>query len=126
MPSLSQKTWNSSDAKLLPLSVRMLCGTPKRQVTPLKNLTAVVVVWLVTGTASIHLVNLSTATSRCVCPSGEYFRKGPTWSSTHWANGQASGIVIRSVAGACGLGANRWHGSHLRTKFLASSAAVGQ
>src|SRR3954452_1049447 len=125
MPSFSQKTWNSSEAKLLPLSVRMLCETPKRQVMPLKNFTAVVAVWLVNGIASIHLVNLSTATSKCVCPPGEDFRKGPTWSSPHWENGHASGIVIRSIAGACGFGANRWHGSHFMTKFLASSAAVG-
>src|SRR3954467_5774046 len=99
MPSLLQKAWNSSEAKLLPLSVRMLCGTPKRQVMPLKNLTAVVAVWLVTGIASIHLVNLSTATSKCVCPPGEDFRKGPTWSSPHLENGQSSGIVIKFVAG---------------------------
>src|SRR4051812_26539795 len=126
MPSFSHKAWNSSEAKLLPLSVRMLCGTPKRQEMPLKNLTAVIAVWLVTGMASIHLVNLSTITSKCVCPPGEDFRRGPTWSSPRWENGQASGIVIKSVAGAYGLGANRWHGSHFRTRFLASSAAVGQ
>src|SRR3954463_5837408 len=64
MPSLSQKSWNTLEAKFLPLSVRMLWGTPKRQVMPLKKLTVVVAVWLVTGMASIHLVNFSTATNR--------------------------------------------------------------
>jgi hypothetical protein len=39
-------------------------GYPVRQVMESKNLTTVVASWLVTGTASIHLENLSTATKR--------------------------------------------------------------
>jgi hypothetical protein len=46
------------------LSVMMLLGTPYRQVMDSKNLTTVVASWLVTGTALIHLENLSTATKR--------------------------------------------------------------
>ena len=45
------------------------------------KLTAEVAPQLVIGTASIHLVNLSTATSRCVCPPREDLRSGPTMSS---------------------------------------------
>ena len=50
----------------VPLYVIMLCGTPNLKMMDLMKLTAVRAVELVIGTASIHLVNLSTATSRCV------------------------------------------------------------
>ena len=101
-----QKDQNSSAVKLVPLSVMMLLGTPNRYMMDLMNWTVVVAVELVMGTASIHLVNLSTATSRCVCPPLEDFLSGPTISSPHWANGQASGIVFNADAGACGFVAN--------------------
>src|SRR5215216_1622600 len=45
-----------------------------------KNLTAVVPFWLVTGMASIHLVNLSTATRRKTCPPFEDFGSLPIMS----------------------------------------------
>ena len=51
-----QKDRNSSAVKLVPLSVMMLLGTPKRYMIDLMKLTAVVAVELVMGTASIHLV----------------------------------------------------------------------
>ena len=73
----------------------------------LMNWTAVVAVELVMGTASIHLVNLSTAANKCVCPPLEDFLSGPTISSPHWANGQANGIVFNADAGACGFVADR-------------------
>ena len=61
-----QKDWNSSAVKLVPLSVIMLLDTPKRYMIDLMKLTVVVAVELVIGTVSIYLVNLSTATKRCV------------------------------------------------------------
>jgi hypothetical protein len=48
--------------------------------------------------ASIHLVNLSTATSRCVKPPGAVLN-GPTMSKPQTANGQVSGMVLRAAAG---------------------------
>ena len=50
------------------------------------------------GLASIHLVNLSTATSRWVKPLLPVLR-GPTMSSPQTANGQTSGIVFKADAG---------------------------
>jgi hypothetical protein len=59
-----------------------------------KNATACLDPMLVKGRTSIHLENLSMATSRCVKPSGA-FCKGPTRSRPHTANGQVIGIVCR-------------------------------
>ena len=67
-----QKDRNSSDVKLVPLSVMMLLGNPKRYMMDLMKLTAIVAVELVMGTASTHLVNLSTATRRCVSSLGGF------------------------------------------------------
>jgi hypothetical protein len=50
---------------------------------------------LVRDFASIHLVNLSTVTSRRVKPSGA-FLKGPRRSRLHMANDQVMGIVWSS------------------------------
>jgi hypothetical protein len=50
---------------------------------------------LVRGQTSIHLENLSMATSRCEKPSGA-FCKGPMRSRPHTANGQVMGIVYRA------------------------------
>jgi hypothetical protein len=47
------------------------------------------------GQTSIHLENLSMATSRCEKPPGA-FCKGPTRSRPHTANGQVMGIVCRA------------------------------
>src|SRR3954463_4610450 len=115
MPSSSQKFWNSAAVKFVPLSVMMLCGTPNLKIIDLMKLTAMSAVELVMGTASIHLVNLSTATSRCVLPPFDDFLSGPTMSSPHVANGQDSGIVLSSEAGACGLLANFWQATQCRT-----------
>src|SRR3954466_960405 len=100
MPSSSQKFWNSAAVKFVPLSVIMLCGTPNLKMIDLMKLTVVRAVELVMGTASIHLVNLSTATSRCVLPPFEDFLSGPTMSSPQVANGHDSGIVLSFEAGA--------------------------
>src|SRR3954452_7666475 len=99
MPSFSQKFWNPAAVKFVPLSVMMLCGTPNLKMIDLMKLTAVRVVELVISTASIHLVNLSTATSRCVLPPFDDFLSGPTMSSPQVAKGQDSSMVLSSDAG---------------------------
>src|ERR1041385_6754832 len=86
----------------------MLCGTPNLKMIDLMKLTAVRAVELVIGTASIHLVNLSTTTNRCVLPHFDDFLSVPTMSSPHVANGHDSGMVLSSDAGVCGLLANFW------------------
>src|SRR3954466_4606490 len=93
----------------------MLCGTPNLKMIDLMKLTVVRAVELVIGTASIHLVNLSTATNRCVRLPFEDFLSGPIISSPQVANGQDNGIVLSSDAGACGLLANFWQAMQHRT-----------
>src|SRR3954453_14390010 len=104
----------------------MLCGTPNLKMIDLMNLTAVRAVELVMGTASIHLVNLSFANSRCVLPPFDDFLSGPTMSSPQVANDQDSGMVLSSKAGACGLLANFWQAMQRRTMFFAFFIATGQ
>jgi hypothetical protein len=60
-----------------------------------KNATACLDLMLVRGRTSIHLENLSMATSRCEKPPGAFY-KGPTRSRPHTANGQVMGIVCRA------------------------------
>src|SRR3954462_6235883 len=126
MPSSSQKFWNSAAVKFVPLSVMVLCGTPNLKMIDLIKLTVVRVVELVMGTASIHLVNLSTATRRCVLPPFDDFLSGPTMLSPHVANGQDNGMVLSSEAGMCGLLANFWQATQRRTISSAFFMAVGQ
>src|ERR1043165_1576916 len=126
MPSPSQKLWNSVAVKFVPLFVMMLCGTPNLKMMDLIKLTAVRAVELVIGTASIHLVNLSIATSRCVRPPFEDFLSGPTMSSPQVANGQDNGMVFSSDAGACCLLANFWQAMQHHTMYSVFLIAVGQ
>src|SRR3954471_6052615 len=126
MPISSQKFWNSAAVKFVSLSVIMLCGTPNLKMINLMKLTVVSAVELVMGTASIHLVNLSTATSRCVLPPLDDFLSGPIMSIPQVANGQDSGMVLSSDAGACGLLANFWQATKRRTISSAFFIAVGQ
>src|SRR3954463_12360314 len=104
----------------------MLCGTPNLKMMDLIKLTVVRDVELVIGTASIHLVNLSTATSRYVRPPFEDFLSGPTMSSPQVANGQDNGIVLSSDAEACGLLANFWQAMERRRISSAFLMAVDQ
>jgi hypothetical protein len=53
----------------------------------------------VTGIDSIHLVNLSTATSKYTCPPGQDLCNFPTMYSPHCAKGHAKVIDINSVVG---------------------------
>src|ERR1041385_9172332 len=126
MPNSWQKFWNSAAVKFVPLSVMMLCGTPNLKMIDLMNLTAVRDVELVIGTASIHLVNLSTATNRCVLPPFEDFLSGPTMSSPHVVNDHDNGMVLSFDAGACGLLVNFWQAMQRPTMSSAFLMAVGQ
>src|SRR4051812_13048699 len=108
MPSSWQKLRNSFVVKFVPSSVMMLWGAPNQKMINLMKLTAVRVVELVIVTASIHLLNLSTANRRCVLPPFDYFLRGPTMSSPLVAKVQDNGMVLSSDAGACGLLANFW------------------
>jgi hypothetical protein len=60
-----------------------------------KNTTACSDLMLFRGRTSIHLENLSIATSRCAKPPGAFY-KGPTRSRPHTANGQVMGIVCKA------------------------------
>src|SRR4051812_39045165 len=102
----------------------MLWGTPNRKIIDLMKLTDVRAVELVIGIASIHLVNLSTATSRCVLPPFDDFLRGPTMSSPQVAKGQDNGMVLSSEAGACGLLVNFWQAMQRRTMYSAFFMAV--
>src|SRR3954471_23933014 len=125
MPSSSQKFWNSAAVKFVPLSVMILCGTPNLKMMDLMKLTTMRAFELVIGTASIHLVNLSTATRRCVRPPFEDLLSGPTMSTPQVANGHDNGIVLRSDAGACGLLANFWQAMQHCTMYSVFLMAVG-
>src|ERR1043165_7641546 len=104
----------------------MLCGTPNLKIIDMMKLTAVRAVELVMGTSSIHLVNLSTATSRCVLRPFDDFLSGPTMSSPQEANGQDSGMVLSSEAWASGLLANFWQATQRRTISSVFFMVVGQ
>ena len=74
------------------LSVMTLFGTPKRQISPLKNSMADCVVTFLTGSTSGHFVNLSIATYKYSKPPIAR-GKGPSMSSPQTKNGQERGIV---------------------------------
>ena len=65
----------------VPLSVMTLFGTPKRQTSPLKNLTADCAITFLTYSTSGHFVNLSIATYKYSKPPTAW-GKGPSMSST--------------------------------------------
>src|SRR4051812_16667194 len=114
MPMSFQKVWNSCAVKFVPLSVIILCATPKRNMIDLMKFTVVDAVELVVGIASIHFVNLSIARRRWVRPPLEHFFRGPTMLSPQVAKGHASGIVLSSDVGACGLLVNFWQATQRR------------
>ena len=82
----------------VPLSVIMEFGTPNRWMISVKNSTACSALILVMGRTSIHLENLSIATSTWVKPPGAFCR-GPTRSRPQTAKGQVMGIVCKAWAG---------------------------
>jgi hypothetical protein len=50
--------------------------------------------------SSIHFMNLSTTTRRCVKPSGAVLNS-PAMSRPQRVNGQVRGMVLRDAAGVC-------------------------
>src|SRR3954469_17324702 len=107
MPDWDAYRANAPFAKFVPLSVMILFGTPYLAAISTMNLTAVGPSSLLIGLASIHLVNLSTATSRCVMPPLAVLN-GPTISSPHTVNGHVIGMVLSSEAGKWILALNLW------------------
>jgi hypothetical protein len=91
----SQNSRNFFLVNYVPLSVMMEFGTPKRWMMFVKNATTCSDLMLVRGQTSIHLENLSMATSRCEKPPGA-FCKGPMRSRPHTANDQVMGIICRA------------------------------
>src|SRR3954467_9591615 len=85
-------------AKFVPLSVMMLFGTPYLLMMSAINRTAVGPSSFFIGRASIHLVNLSMATRRCVIPPRAVLN-GPTISRPQTANDHAIGIIFNADAG---------------------------
>src|SRR3954467_9321878 len=115
MPECDAYRASAPFAKFVPLSVMILFGTPYLIVISTMNLTAVSPSSFLIGLASIHLVNLSTATNRCVMPPLVDLN-GPTMSSPHTANGHVIGIVLSAEAGMWLLALNLWHSSQCFTK----------
>ena len=76
----------------VPLSVMTLFSTPKRQTSPLKNLTADCAVTFLTGSTSGHFVNLSIATYKYSKPPMAR-GKGPSMLSPQTEKVQERGIV---------------------------------
>jgi hypothetical protein len=64
----TQKLRNFFPVNCVSLSVMMELGTPKQWMMSVKNATACSDLMLAWGLTSIHLENLSMATSRCVKP----------------------------------------------------------
>src|SRR3954464_15739569 len=98
MPCCDAYRASTPFVKFVPLSVMMLLGTPYLTVISTMNLTAVGPSSFLIGLASIHLVNLSTATSKCVM-SPLAVLNGPTMSSPHTANSHVIGMVLSADAG---------------------------
>src|SRR4051812_13244443 len=98
MPYSDAYQANAPFANFVPLSVMMLLGTPYLHTMSAMNRTAVGPSSFLIGRASIHLVNLSMVTRRCVMPP-RAFLNGPTMSRPHTANNHAIGIVFNADAG---------------------------
>src|SRR3954465_9992681 len=98
MPYSDAYRVNAPFAKFMPLSVMMLFGTPYLLMMSATNRTAVGPSNFLIGRDSIHLVNLSMATRRCVMPPRAVLN-GPTISRPLTANSHAIGIVFNADAG---------------------------
>src|SRR3954470_10774776 len=125
MPDWDAYRANAPFAKFVPPSVMILFGTPYLTVISTMNLTVVGPSNFLIGLASIHLVNLSIATSRCVMPPRAVLN-GPTMSIPQTAKGQVRGMVLSVEASRCCLELKTWHPLQCLTNSLASSKAVGQ
>src|SRR4051812_22222354 len=98
MPFSDAYRANAPFAKFVSLSVMMLLGTPYLHTMSATKRTAVGPSIFLIGRASIHLMNLSTATKICVMPLCALLN-GPTISKPHTAKGHAIGIVFNVDAG---------------------------
>jgi hypothetical protein len=91
----SQKSRNFFLVNYVPLLVMIEFGTPNRWMMLVNNATACSDLMLFRGQTSVHLENLSIATSRCVKSPGAIC-KGPTRSRPHTTNGQVMGIDCKA------------------------------
>src|SRR3954467_5024862 len=112
-------------AKFVPLSVMILFDTPYLTVMSTMNLTVVGPSSFLIGLASIHLVNLSTTTNRCVMPPLAVLN-GLTISSPHTTNGHVIRMVLSAEAGRWLLALNLWQPLQCFTSSSAAAFAVGQ
>jgi len=80
----------------VPISVIMEFETPKQYTMSRKKATFCLDVIVFRGLVSIHLVNLSTATSKCVYPPGSLW-SGPTRSSTQIMNDHMMGYCLQRL-----------------------------
>jgi hypothetical protein len=83
-------------------------GSSKQKIMYGAKLTAYLKLIVAKSLASIHLVNLSTATNRWVKPSSN-FLKGPKRSSPHIGKGHVMGMVWSSWAGVWTYITKYWH-----------------
>jgi hypothetical protein len=83
----------------VPLLVMIELGTPKQYTMSWTKVTDYLEPILDKGLALIHLVNLSTVSSRWVKPL-DTFLKGPKWSRPYTTKGHVMGVVWISWAGA--------------------------
>src|SRR3954470_9448490 len=98
MPDWDAYRANAPFAKFVQLSTKILFGTPYLTIISIMNLTVVGPSSFLIGLASIHLVNLSTATNKSVMPPLAVFN-GPTMSNPHTANGHVIGMVLSADVG---------------------------
>src|SRR3954462_11457339 len=125
MPDCDAYRASAPFAKFVPLSVMILFGTPYLTVISTTNLTAVGPSSFLIGLASMHLVNLSTATNKCVMPPLDVLN-GPTMSNPQTAKGQVIRIVLTAEAGRWLLALNLWQPLQCFTSSSAAAFAVGQ
>src|SRR3954462_9812323 len=125
MPCWEANRASAPFAKFVPLSVMMLCGTPYLTMMSAMNLAAVGPSSFLIGLASIHLVNLSTATSKCVMPPLAVLND-PTMSRPQTANGHVIGMVLSAEAGKWLFALNLGHPLQCLTRSSAAAFAVGQ
>ena len=125
MQELSQKSQKDCDVKLEPRSVIMVWGNPNWWIMLEMKSTALSNEILTMGLYLIHLVNLSTATSKWLNPPGATVN-GPIMSKLQQANGHDGGIVIKLCAGTWVFLLKNWHPGHRLTRSSAIDTAVGQ
>jgi hypothetical protein len=125
IPKSAQHLKNLTHLHWVPLSVRILFGTPNLYTMLLRNLTAASCVIFTTGVASIHLVNVSMPMNKNLKPPGALGRMLMI-STPHTTKGQDRSMGQRGFACFVVCFWKNWHSLHLVMIFIASSLAVGQ